>query len=164
MNNSTKKIILNLFGIGKIKYAPGTFASLFTCLMYILLIIFKINFFIPLALFFILIPFSIFLINNNFHLFEKIDSSEIVIDEYIGQSIPIFFGYYYLKLSDPNSTQSILIFVVMTSFFLFRFFDILKIYPIKIIDNIQNGYGVIFDDIIAGIYSSLVLFFLLKII
>jgi phosphatidylglycerophosphatase A len=164
MNNSTKKIILNLFGIGKIKYAPGTFASLFTCLMYILLIIFKINFSIPLALFFILIPFSIFLINNNFHLFEKIDSSEIVIDEYIGQSIPIFFGYYYLKLSDPNLTQSILIFVVMTSFFLFRFFDILKIYPIKIIDNIQNGYGVIFDDIVAGIYSSLVLFFLLKII
>ena len=164
MNNSTKKIILNLFGIGKIKYAPGTFASLFTCLMYILLIIFKINFFIPLALFFILIPFSIFLINNNFHLFEKVDSSEIVIDEYIGQSIPIFFGYYYLKFSDPNSTESILIFVIMTSFFLFRFFDILKIYPIKIIDNIKNGYGVILDDIVAGIYSALVLFFLLKII
>jgi len=164
MNNSTKKIILNLFGIGKIKYAPGTFASLFTCLIYILLIIFKINFFIPLALFFILIPFSIFLINNNFHLFEKIDSSEIVIDEYIGQSIPIFFGYYYLKFSDPSSTQSNFIFMIMASFFLFRFFDILKIYPIKIIDNIENGYGVIFDDIVAGIYSALVLFFLLVII
>ena len=164
MRNNTKKKILNLFGIGKIKYAPGTFASLFTCLMYILLIIFKINFFIPLALFFILIPFSIFLINNNLYLFEKIDSSEIVIDEYIGQSIPIFFSYYYLKFINYNLTQSNLIFMIMTSFFLFRFFDISKIYPIKIIDNIQNGYGVIFDDIIAGVYSSLVLFLLLKII
>ena len=164
MKNNTKKIILNLFGIGKIKYAPGTFASLFTCLMYILLIIFKINFFIPLAIFFISIPFSIFLINNNLYLFEKIDSSEIVIDEYIGQSIPIFFSYYYLKFINYNLTQSNLIFMIMTSFFLFRFFDILKIYPIKIIDNIQNGYGVIFDDIVAGIYSSLVLFLLLKII
>ena len=164
MKTNTKKIILNLFGIGKIKYAPGTFASLFTCLMYILLIIFKINFFIPLALFFILIPLSIFLINNNLSLFEKIDSSEIVIDEYIGQSIPIFFSYYYLKFSDTNLTQVNFIFVITISFFLFRFFDILKIYPIKIIDNIHNGYGVIFDDIIAGIYSALVLFFLLKII
>ena len=163
MKTNTKKIILNLFGIGKIKYAPGTFASLFTCLTYTLLIIFKINFLIPLALFFILIPFSIFLINNNLYLFEKIDSSEIVIDEYIGQSIPIFFGYYYLKLSGNNIAQANFIFVITISFFLFRFFDILKIFPIKNIDNIQNGYGVIFDDIIAGLYSALILFFLLKI-
>ena len=164
MNNNTKKIILNLFGIGKIKYASGTFASLFTCLIYIFLIILKINFFIPLALFLILIPFSIFLINNNLHLFDKIDSSEIVIDEYIGQSIPIFFGYYYLKFFNTNLTQPSLIIMIIISFFLFRFFDILKIYPIKIIDNIKNGYGVILDDIVAGIYSALVLFFLLKII
>jgi len=164
MNNNTKKIILNLFGIGKIKYASGTFASLFTCLIYIFLIILKINFFIPLALFLILIPFSIFLINNNLHLFDKIDSSEIVIDEYIGQSIPIFFGYYYLKFFNTNLTQPSLIIMIIISFFLFRFFDILKIYPIKIIDNIPNGYGVIFDDIVAGIYSAIVLFFFLKII
>ena len=95
---------------------------------------------------------------------KKIDSSEIVIDEYIGQSIPIFFSYYYLKFSDTNLAQANFIVVITISFFLFRFFDILKIYPIKIIDNIQNGYGVIFDDIIAGLYSTLVLFFLLKII
>lgn len=166
MKIQTKKKILTLFGIGNINFASGTFASFFTCLFYFLLIVYKVNFLIPLALFIILTPLSIYLINNNLNLFSEIDAKEIVIDEYLGQSIPILFIYFFSDYYNldffsniPKTTNIILI-----SFFSFRFFDILKIFPINIFDKIKNGYGVVLDDIIAGIYSSMTLLLLIKII
>jgi len=159
MSSKLKKNILTLFGIGNIIFAPGTYASLFTCFFFSILIIFKINLIIPLFFFLILIPYSVFIINSNLNLFRKIDAKEIVIDEFIGQSIPIFFGYYFLdKISNFNTDIDKLFLVkfMIISFLTFRFFDITKTYPINLIDKIKNGYGVIFDDVIAGIYSTIV--------
>ena len=159
MHNNIKKKILTLFGIGNIKFAPGSFSSLFTCLFYSLLIIFKINMILPLLLFLILIPYSIFLINSNSDLFYDIDAKEIVIDEFIGQSIPIFFCYFFIdKISNFNfnTDKLLLIKFMIIAFLSFRFFDITKIYPINLIDKIKNGYGVILDDILAGVYSTIV--------
>ena len=74
------------------------------------------------------------------------DSRNIIIDEFLGIYI-IFFFYDYLYIYN-NYITLILI------FFIFRFFDIIKIYPANYIDkNIKNGYGVILDDLIAGIYT-----------
>ena len=57
----------------------------------------------------------------------------------------------------PNNINNF-IFYIIVSFFLFRFFDIVKPYPINIIDkNIKNGFGVMLDDVVAGIYSSIIL-------
>jgi phosphatidylglycerophosphatase A len=159
MCNNIKKNILTLFGIGNIEFAPGSFASLFACLFFSLLIIFKINLIFLLLLFFILIPYSIFLINSNSHLFNDIDAKEIVIDEFIGQSIPIFFGYFYIdKISNFNFNidKLLLIKFMIIAFLTFRFFDISKLYPINLIDKIKNGYGVVLDDMLAGVYSSIV--------
>ena len=81
------------------------------------------------------------------------DSREIVIDEFVGQSIPIITVYSLITDNISN-----FIFYTAVSFFLFRFFDIIKPYPInKIDENIKNGFGVMLDDVVAGIYSSIVL-------
>ncbi len=165
MKDQTKKKILTLIGIGNISFASGTFASLFTCCFYFLLIIFKVNFLLPLTLFIILIPLSIFIINNNLNLFSEVDAKEIVVDEYLGQSIPIFYIYYLSNYSDNDLIESKTILqMLLISFLSFRFFDILKVFPINMIDKIKNGYGIVFDDILAGLYSLMVLFFAIKII
>ncbi len=138
--------------IGKIKYAPGTLASLFTCFLFLLLI----NFFSFLILFLItLIVFfySLVAINNSFDEFKSEDPQEIVIDEVVGQiltllAIPIYETLYPLPI----------IYYCTISFFLFRLFDIWKPFPINYVDNnITGSLGIMLDDILAGIYSILIL-------
>ena len=161
MSNNLKKNILTLFGIGNIKFAPGTYASLFTCFFFCILIILKINLIIALFFLLILIPYSVFLINSNLNFFREIDAKEIVIDEFIGQSIPLFFGYFFIdKISNfnVNIDKLFLIKFLIITFLTFRFFDIIKPYPINLIDKIKNGYGVVLDDVFAGIYSSIVVY------
>ena len=100
---------------------------------------------------------SIQLINLLKDEFEHIDSKEIVIDEYLGQSIPILFFYFILL--EASASIDFFSIIVLISFIGFRFFDILKPYPINYIDNnFKNGFGVVFDDIIAGIFTTVVLY------
>ena len=141
--------LLTLFGIGHIKYAPGTVASFVTCLIYYPLILIKINFIYLLIIFLILLIYSIIIIDKLSHHFKEKDPKEIVIDEFIGQSIPLIFMSEYI-ISSKNPLP------IFLAFFLFRFFDILKPFPINIIDKkMKNGLGVVLDDIIAGIYTSI---------
>ena len=138
--------------IGKIKYAPGTLASLFACLLFIFLI----NFFDNSILFFLsllIFLYSFVAINNSFHEFKSDDPQEIVIDEVVGQmlpllAIPIYETLYLMPLE----------FYCVSAFLLFRIFDILKPYPINYIDNnVKGALGIMLDDIIAGTYSIVIL-------
>ena len=97
-------------------------------------------------------------------LFKKNDPKEIVIDEFIGQSIPIIsYWYFHFGVANDSFKNASSFFYfnafwawIITSFILFRFFDILKPYPINIIDKkMKNGLGIMLDDIIAGIYSTI---------
>ena len=145
--------------IGKIKYAPGTFASLATCALFLLLINI-LN--IPLLF---LITLTIFLyffvaINNSFNEFKSEDPQEIVIDEVVGQMLPLLAIPIYETLY-PLPT----IYYCVSAFVFFRLFDIWKPYPISYVDNnVKGASGIMFDDIFAGFYSiisiSLILFFL----
>ena len=141
-----------MFGVGYFKYAPGTAASLITCLIYLL--INKYFVLIYFVIFLIIVSiYSIILINK---IYKKKDAKEIVIDEFIGQSIPIFYSYSLLG----QDTFNAYLFMIILSFLLFRFFDILKIFPINIIDNkLKNGLGVVLDDVLAGIYSAIIIYF-----
>lgn len=161
------KFSLSLFGIGYISKFPGTIASLVTCIIFYFLWAFigiK-NILIPVILFLLIVFFvSIYLINK---VFGDRDSKEIVVDEFIGQSIPLLF-WYKVDHSNDSFFSSFDLFVnykfetwVILSFFLFRFFDILKPFPINLVDNnIKNGFGVMFDDVIAGIFSTIILYLL----
>ena len=138
--------------IGKIKYAPGTFASLASCLLFLLLITFFdfiFIFFITLIIFL----YSFVAINNSFDEFRSDDPQEIVVDEVAGQllsllAIPIYETLYPLPI----------IYYCITSFILFRLFDVLKPYPVNYVDdNIKGALGIMLDDVLAAIYSIIVL-------
>ena len=145
-------IFLTFFMIGKIKYAPGTFASVFSCILFFLLTyIFSFtSILIIITLFFI---YSFIAINNSFEEFDSDDPQEIVIDEVLGQmltllAIPIYETLYPLPV----------LYYYISALIFFRIFDILKPYPINFVDNnVKGPLGIMFDDIIASFYSILVL-------
>ena len=138
--------------IGKIKYAPGTLASLITCLLFLLLINFF-NISVLLLITLIIFCYSFIAINNSFDEFETEDPQEIVIDEVVGQmltllAIPIYETLYPL----PK------IYYCVGAFLLFRLFDVWKPFPINYIDeNIQGAMGIMLDDIVASVYSIIIL-------
>ena len=143
---------LTLFKIGKIKYAPGTIASLSTCLMFLLMIrIFDIFiiFFFTLAVFF----YSFVAINISYKKFNTEDPQEIVIDEFVGQMLPLLFIPVYETLYLMPK-----LYYCIGAFVLFRIFDIWKPFPIGYVDNnIQGALGIMLDDILAGAYSIFIL-------
>lgn len=143
-----------MFGIGNSKYAPGTAASFVSCLIYIWFYIFQIDIFLLILSVALIFVFSVYSIDGSKNLFSEVDAKEIVIDEFIGQSIPILTIYYFI---DKNNLVHFILYTFV-SFILFRIFDIWKPYPISEIDkNMKNGFGVILDDLIAGIYSTVIL-------
>ena len=158
--------ILTMFGIGYFKYAPGTAASFITCLIFYILGESKFTLHdneIYLVFFLIIILFySIIFIDKFSHFFKKKDAQEIVIDEFIGQSIPlisILFRPTDFLENYPAVDDKAWIIWILLSFVLFRFFDIYKPIPINIVDKkMKNGVGVMLDDIIAGIYSTIVIY------
>lgn len=143
---------LTLFKIGKIKYAPGTFASLATCLIFLSLInIVDIVFIFFLTL--LVFCYSFLAINNSYEKFDTDDPQEIVIDEFVGQMLPL--------LSIPIFETLFLIpkiYYCIAALILFRLFDILKPFPISYIDkNTPGALGIMLDDIMAGIYTIIIL-------
>jgi len=154
-------LILTMFSIGKSKYAPGTAASFVTCLIYICFFNYKINIFLLILSISLIFVFSVFSIDKFKNSFSDIDAKEIVIDEFIGQSIPILTIY---NLVEKNNLIHFILYTFI-SFILFRIFDIWKPYPINRIDiKMKNGFGVILDDITAGFYSAIILLIIIFII
>jgi phosphatidylglycerophosphatase A len=151
-------LILTMFGIGSSKYAPGSVASFVTCLIYICFFNFQVNIIILIIALALIFLYSVLAIDALKNSFSEIDSKEIVIDEFIGQSIPILTIYSFLE----NRNIAFFILYTFISFALFRLFDIWKPYPINKVDkNIKNGLGVVLDDVIAGIFSVVLLIVLI---
>ena len=152
-------IFVTFLGIGYIKIAPGTFASLVTSIILFCLFRFYISIehFPILCLAMILVfAYSLYAIKTIENEFEKKDARQIVIDEVIGQSIPILFIEYIIFLQNQSFGADLYLYLM--SFFLFRFFDIFKPFPIRYFDkNYKNSFGILFDDVLAGIYTLILL-------
>ena len=143
-----------MFFIGRSTYAPGTVASFMTSLIFIIFYNFKINVLLLILSVSLLFVYSVYSIDRFSKSFDEIDSKEIVIDEFVGQSIPILTVYTFL----PENNIALFIVFVVISFVMFRLFDITKPYPINKIDKkMKNGFGVMLDDVVAGICSSIIL-------
>ncbi len=154
---------VTLFGLGKIKFIPGTIGSLVTVI--ILYVIFHIlnlsSYFVLLSLVVIFI-YSFYAVSSYIEDNENKDPREIVIDELIGQAIPIFA--YEISHGTEKSPDEAIIFYCIC-FVLFRFFDIVKPFPVSFFDkNFKNSFGVIMDDVCAGLYVilSLICFMILS--
>ena len=162
MKNNIIFIFVTLFGIGKIKKIPGSFASLATTLfLYFLFHILNIPPNIILISIIFIFFISIYAVKIFIKNMENKDPKEVVIDEFIGQSIPICL--YEIAHEGTKETDRVLIFYFVM-FILFRIFDIVKPYPVSYYDkNFKNSFGVIMDDVAAGLYvvAVLVLFMVL---
>ena len=149
-------LFVTLFGIGKLKKIPGSYASLATTIF--LFFIFHILNFPPnIILIGVIIIFlvSLYAVNIFIKDLDNKDPKEVVIDEFIGQSIPICL--YEIAHEGVKETGQILTFYFIM-FILFRIFDIVKPYPVSYYDkNFKNSFGVIMDDVVAGLYVVTVL-------
>ena len=145
---------LTFFLIGKIKFAPGTLASLVTTLLFLIFVtILNTSYFILFIITLVIFFYSFVSLNNSIENFTDDDPHEIVIDEVAGQlltllSIPIFEILY------PISK----VYYCLAAFILFRIFDIWKPFPISYIDNnVKGALGIMIDDIVASIFAISVL-------
>ena len=156
MLNKINFLFVTLFGIGKIKKIPGSIASLATTLF--LFFLFHVLSFSPeIILIFVIIIFFISLYSVNIFIknLDNKDPKEVVIDEFIGQSIPI--SLYEIAHSTPKESDQVLKFYFVM-FVLFRIFDIVKPFPVSYYEkNFKNIFGVIMDDVCAGLYVVAIL-------
>ena len=163
MTKAFNYLFVTFFGIGTIRYAPGTITSLITTvLLYTLFHL--INFSNDVILIFLLLIFlySFYAVAEYIKESENKDPKEVVIDEVVGQSIPIYL-FEIAHGSEKNSQEAVFFYIYI--FLLFRFFDIKKPFPINIFDkNYKNSFGVIIDDVIAGLYVvlTLIIFMIIK--
>ena len=139
------KNICTVFGLGNFTKMPGTLGSIAGGFLgFILLSFFPIQ--LVIVFFIFLLALSLYAIKIYQKQGGKSDKSEIIIDEVLGQLLVLMFiELEFLQF--------------FCAFILFRFFDILKIFPANIIDKkYSDHYGVIFDDIIAAIQALIVIF------
>jgi len=156
MINKINFLFVTLFGIGKIKKIPGSFASLATTL-FLFFLFHVLNISPNIILFSLIIIFfiSLYAVNIFIKNLAHKDPKEVVIDEFIGQSIPICL--YEVAHNMPKETDQILKYYFIM-FILFRIFDITKPFPVSYYEkNFQNSFGVIMDDVCAGLYVVAIL-------
>ena len=152
-----------MFGLGKIPKIPGTFGSLATIIiLYIFFHVLNISSNIILLVLVVIFIYSFSAVANYIKDNENKDPGEIIIDEFIGQSIPIYL--YEISHGIEKSADGAIVFYSIC-FVLFRFFDIVKPFPVSYFDkNFKNSFGVIMDDVCAGFYVvlSLICFMILS--
>ena len=156
-------LFVTMFGLGKVKIIPGTFGSLATVIiLYIIFHILNISSNLILLFLVIIFIYSFSAVANHIESNEDKDPKEIIIDEFIGQSIPIYL--YEISHGTEKTPNEAIIFYTIC-FLLFRFFDIKKPFPVNFFDkNFKNSFGVIMDDVCAGLYVvlSLICFMVLS--
>jgi phosphatidylglycerophosphatase A len=149
------RLFVTFFYLGYSKIAPGSIASLVTTLIFYL---FAKYLFFSLLIIIILVTTILSFIAVGVYTSgssEK-DKSEIVIDEVIGQSIALSPLLLFPEYNLPE------FYMCLISLLFFRFFDIVKPFPINEVDKINSNFGVILDDILAGFFSAIFLTLILN--
>ncbi len=159
-------VVATGLGLGLSPIAPGTFGSLLGVgLAYLLISNLKFEILLLqnalLLISLILTLIGIWAGTRAERIFERKDASQIVIDEVAGQLVAFAcVAPYSARLEGRWSWAFI------TAFALFRLFDIFKPYPINKLQDLTGGFGVMMDDVLAGIYAALglsfILFFILR--
>ncbi len=141
IKNRISQLISTFFYLGKVKYAPGTIASLVTLFIWYIFmpedILFRLLFFFCISI------IGFFSIKNSLICYNDEDPQEIVIDEVIGMSLPLLF------LTD--------LVIMSIAFILFRVFDIFKPSIIYYSQFYDGAFGIILDDLLAGLCVIIVL-------
>ena len=156
-------LFVTCLGIGSLRFAPGTITSLITTIfLYSLFHVVNLSSSIILTILFFVFIYSFYAISKYIEYNEDKDPKEIVVDEFIGQSIPIYL-YEIAHGTTKGSQESILFYFYI--FILFRYFDIKKPFPVSFFDKkFKNSFGVVIDDVVAGLYVvlTLIIFMIIK--
>lgn len=135
--------VVTVGGLGRLPKAPGTFGTLAGLPLAYGLSQVGPHFYLVACV--VLLGFSIFACELHERQIARHDAQHIVIDEVVGYLI----AFAWL----PQTWQSLL-----AAFVVFRFFDILKPYPISVLDQkVKGGLGVMIDDVAAGLAANIVL-------
>ena len=156
-------LFVTCFGIGSLRFAPGTIASLVTTtFLFSLFHVMLLSHTTILLILLIIFIYSFYAVSEYIKFNKNKDPKEVVIDEFIGQSIPIYL--YEISHGTIKESQEAILFYLYI-FILFRYFDIKKPFPVSYFDrNFKNSFGVILDDVVAGLYVvlTLIIFMIIK--
>ena len=156
-------LFVTCFGIGSFRFAPGTITSLITTVfLYSLFHIINLSNNTILVILLIVFIYSFYAVSEYIKYNENKDPKEVVIDEFIGQSIPIYL--YEIAHGSTKDLNEVALFYLYI-FILFRYFDIKKPFPVSFFDKkFKNSFGVILDDVVAGLYVvlTLIIFMIIK--
>jgi phosphatidylglycerophosphatase A len=158
-----KRLLTSCFGLGRLPLAPGSWGSLPPAIGFGLVFYFGGS---PLGAFLLMLAFFIAgaviclkLSDAAVAATGKADPNEIVVDEIAGQSLTfIIFTFIF---SAPASVSQIVA-IVALGFFLFRLFDTIKPWPSYRLEELPAGWGILADDLMAGVYAGLALVFFVK--
>jgi phosphatidylglycerophosphatase A len=145
--------LASVLGLGFIPLAPGTFGTVFAAAIYILLpgsILTGSGWFYYAAGLILLTGVSVFL-SSKAEAKLGHDAPQIVIDEVC--------GYFLAVLLLPRTLM-----IAIYAFILFRAFDIAKPYPVNVLQKLPKGWGVVADDLMAGLYANIILQIMLRIV
>jgi phosphatidylglycerophosphatase A len=132
------------FGSGLAKFAPGTFGTLAAIPIYLLMVQ------LP-WLIYALITLVAFVIG--IHICQ-VTSDDLQVHDFSGIVWDEFVGFWITMFLIPPQWQWILL-----GFILFRFFDIVKPWPIRFLDkHVQGGFGIMIDDVLAGLFAWICLY------
>ncbi|MET0155822.1 MAG: phosphatidylglycerophosphatase A [Rickettsiales bacterium] len=162
--------VATLFFCGYSRFAPGTVGSAVTLFPIAILLFFSkpcYDIFFSNAAF---LPFVFFLyLAGTFasslyvRQAQQHDPKEIVIDETLGQLISVYIPFHALS-SVQFASVDFNAFILLTSFVLFRTFDILKPWPVSFFDKkMHNAHGIMLDDVAAGMCAGVISFLLVKV-
>ena len=135
------KILSTFFYIGYLPLIPGTFASITGVFLFYFL---KDNLLIYIFSILSLLLIGILVGERAEEVFQRKDCPFIVIDEVLGMLLSLIFIPYDIKL-------------VIIAFVIFRILDTLKPYPASMLQNLKGGIGIMGDDIVAGLYTNIIL-------
>jgi len=131
------ELVATFFYVGKLPVAPGTFGSLVALIIWLFL---PITASVQLSMLILLFILGIYSSHKVAIYLQVHDPSEVVIDEVVGMGISLFM-----------LPHNIVLYVI--AFLLFRLFDILKPSFIYQVQDLPGGWGIMLDDVIAGIFT-----------
>jgi len=145
LNDKLIKFLATGFGSGLLPFAPGTFGTLVgipVCLLCL-----PLTWLMRLLVVLVLLAVSIYISGRAEKIYKKKDDQRIVIDEIVGFQVAML-------------PAAITIVHLGLAFVLFRFFDILKPFPVRRLEKLPGGWGVVMDDVGAGIYAGVIMIIL----
>lgn len=154
-----KRLLASCFGLGRLPLAPGTWGSLPPAIIFALMCHFGASAVLVAVVMAVLaLAGSIVCVKCASAVIAatgQSDPRQLVADEFAGQAVT-FLAIPFILMNNPFSNSQIWI-TVLLGFILFRFFDILKPWPIRKLEKLPRGWGILADDLLAGLYAAIAL-------